>query len=90
MELRIVVESNLIGGVLVAEDVAAMAAMVSTFEKVEGSMASGRVADRGVSVRFPVLAGGHPFNGEEVLIIYESSFILSDLPQWALFLDRGG
>lgn len=56
MKIRVLIERDAIGGVLAAEDVAAVTAVVAAFPDAEGFLADGEIADRGAGVRFPVVA----------------------------------
>ena len=57
MEIRILIERDLQAGMFLAEDVAAASAVVPALEQAEAFLAGGAVADRGVDVCFPVVAG---------------------------------
>ena len=59
VELGVLVERDGVVRVRVAEDVAAVAAVVAPFEEGEGFLADGRVADGRVRVGFPVGARGY-------------------------------
>ena len=66
VEIRLLIERDAIGGVLAAEDVAAVTAVVATFPDAEGFLADGEIADRGAGVRFPVVARRVPGDGGQV------------------------
>jgi hypothetical protein len=69
VEVGILVQGHGRGRVRVAEDVATSPAMVASVEVVERALADGVVADRGLGVRLPVLAGGQVGDfGKEVEI----------------------
>lgn len=53
---------------LVAEDVAAVSAVMPALEEAEGFVADWVVADRGVGVGFPVFARGWAGDGGEVFV----------------------
>lgn len=70
MEFRVVVEGDLVLAVDVAEDVAAVAAVVAALEEVEGLVAGRGVADGGLGVGFPVRAAGDAFDGGQVGVVF--------------------
>lgn len=70
MEFRIVVERDLVLAVGVAEDVAAVTAVVTAFEEVEVFVACRGVADGGLGVGLPVRAAGGAFDGGEVGVVF--------------------
>ncbi len=89
MEFRVVVEGDLVLAVGVAEDVAAVAAVVAAFEEVEGLVAGRGVADGGFGVGFPVRAAGDAFDGGQVgvvffvvvvvVVVVDEGFVFGDL-----------
>lgn len=70
MEFCIVVEGNLVLAVGVAEDMAAVAAVVAAFEKVKVFVACRGVADGGLGVGLPVRAAGGAFDWWEVGVVF--------------------
>lgn len=77
------VEGDLVLRMGIAKDVPAVAAMVAALEKIEGFVTSSRVADEGVGVRFPVMAGGHSFDRRKIRV-----FVVLDVFGWrSIFSD---
>lgn len=68
IEIRILIERDLPRRVLVAEDVAAMSAVVPSLEEAEGFVADWVVADGGVGVRFPVVPCGWASDRAKVVV----------------------
>lgn len=60
-----VIQQHSVVGIVVAEDMSAVSAMVTTFEQVEGFVAGGRIADGGVGIGLPVVSRGETFDRPE-------------------------
>lgn len=58
MKVSAVVQQHRVVGIIVAEDMSAVSAMVTTFEQVEGFVAGGRIADGGVGIGLPMVSCG--------------------------------
>ena len=91
------VERDLVLAMGIAEDVAAMTAVVAPFEKVERFVACGGVADGGIGIGFPMCAARGAFDRGEVGIIFfvvvvgfiEEGFVFSDLIEGDAVAGRG-
>lgn len=93
VEVRVLVQGDLPPRMLVAENVAAMPAMVASLEEAEGFVADGVIADWGGGVGFPVLACGRAGDGREVGVLEgDCLFVFGEFSQGArgLSLDVRG
>lgn len=70
VEVGVLIQGDLVGGMLVAEDVAAVATVMTALEKAEGLMAGSTVADLGIGVELPVIALGKTGHGGEIVVVH--------------------